>query len=357
MKKQFAVLLSAGILIFSIGMSMSPVSEPLIACAEYESEENELLSLINDLRSQNGLPAFQTTPLMQQAADARVQEALELFSSRRPNGEVGSTIMNEYGIVYDEGACCIAGNSVSMEKMYNYLVGVPAEKSKMVNAVYNFIGIGITKAANGKYYGALLFADKTGEGTEPVQTETTPEETTTTTEETTTTTTTTEETTTTTTTTTTEETTTTTTTTTEETTTTTTTTTTEETTTTTTTTTTPETTTTTTTTTPETTTTTEETTTEPVQTKKWGDVENDGIVNSMDAAKVLVYAAHYGAGTLYELSWDEQERVRNFADVNQDGNVNAKDAAVILEYAAEFGSGAFRGNLDEYVREKFNIYL
>ena len=58
MKKQLAVLLSAGILISSIGMSMSPVSEPLIACAEYESEENELLSLINDLRSRERFTSF-----------------------------------------------------------------------------------------------------------------------------------------------------------------------------------------------------------------------------------------------------------------------------------------------------------
>ncbi|MBR7084170.1 MAG: hypothetical protein IKI37_03205, partial [Oscillospiraceae bacterium] len=259
MKKQLAVLLSAGILLSSVGMSMTPVYEPLAVSAAYESEEEQMLSLINELRQQNGLTPFQTTPLMQEAADARVQEALQLFSSKRPNGQIGATIMKDYGINYGAGACSIAGQCSTIDQMYNFLAGQSTEKSKMINARFNFMGVGVTKASNGLYYAALLFADATGEDVEPTYTETTPEETTTTTEETTTTTT--EETTTTTTTSTTEETTTTTTTsTTPETTTTTTTSTTEETTTTTTTSTTEETTTTTTTT-PETTTTTTTSTT------------------------------------------------------------------------------------------------
>ena len=69
MKKQLAVLLSAGILLSSVGMSMTPVYEPLVVNAAYESEEDQMLSLINELRQQNGLTPFQTTPLMQEAAE------------------------------------------------------------------------------------------------------------------------------------------------------------------------------------------------------------------------------------------------------------------------------------------------
>ncbi|MBR4319373.1 MAG: dockerin type I repeat-containing protein, partial [Oscillospiraceae bacterium] len=101
----------------------------------------------------------------------------------------------------------------------------------------------------------------------------------------------------------------------------------------------------------ETTTTTEETT-EPVQTKNWGDVDSNGNVNASDAARILVYAAHAGAGTLYEISWEEQDKIRNLADLNQDNVVNSKDAAIVLQYAAEYGSGAFNGTLEAYLKEK-----
>jgi len=86
-------------------------------------------------------------------------------------------------------------------------------------------------------------------------------------------------------------------------------------------------------------------------------VEEDGAVNAKDAAKILVYAAHAGAGTLYQIDWQEQERIRNLADLNKDYAVNSKDAAIVLQYAAEFGSGAFRRSLEEYMKERFYIWL
>jgi hypothetical protein len=66
-----------------------------------------------------------------------------------------------------------------------------------------------------------------------------------------------------------------------------------------------------------------------------GDVNSDGVVNALDAAEVLVYAAQAGSGvsktTSYGFIWA--------GDFNADGETNSVDAAQILTYAAESGSG------------------
>ena len=55
-----------------------------------------------------------------------------------------------------------------------------------------------------------------------------------------------------------------------------------------------------------------------------GDANDDGVVNSIDAALVL----QHSAGLVSSLPCEES------ADVNHDGNINAVDAAIILQYVA-----------------------
>lgn len=67
-----------------------------------------------------------------------------------------------------------------------------------------------------------------------------------------------------------------------------------------------------------------------------GDVNCDGIVNSVDAADVLIYTSEAGSGAVPVLP-DEQWPQR--ADFDGDGTINSVDASAILVYAAEIGSG------------------
>jgi hypothetical protein len=60
--------------------------------------------------------------------------------------------------------------------------------------------------------------------------------------------------------------------------------------------------------------------------KPVGDVNDDGVINAVDAALVLQYAAQL-ADSLPNLP---------SADVNEDGSVNSVDAALILQYGAGF---------------------
>jgi hypothetical protein len=79
-----------------------------------------------------------------------------------------------------------------------------------------------------------------------------------------------------------------------------------------------------------------------------GDATLDGVADAADAARVLMYAASYGAGNENPtLNSEEYTDVENFAfflaDVNTElktenaAEMNAADAAKILQYAAWYG--------------------
>lgn len=70
-----------------------------------------------------------------------------------------------------------------------------------------------------------------------------------------------------------------------------------------------------------------------------GDTNTDGVVNSLDASRILEVSVSIGAGKLFMETSPAEENAYMFADVNQDGGIDAGDASEILVYAAELGSG------------------
>ena len=72
-----------------------------------------------------------------------------------------------------------------------------------------------------------------------------------------------------------------------------------------------------------------------------GDLDDNGRVNSSDAALLLIAAAQIGAGQMPELD----DLHSQMADVNGDGLINASDAAMILIYAAKVGAEGYADTL------------
>ncbi|MBR4100476.1 MAG: hypothetical protein IKK51_01195, partial [Oscillospiraceae bacterium] len=72
----------------------------------------------------------------------------------------------------------------------------------------------------------------------------------------------------------------------------------------------------------------------PAARKLLGDVNEDGSIDSVDAAEILVAAAAKGAG-----GEGLSEAQAAIADVDSSGDYDATDAAFILQYAAYAGSG------------------
>ena len=68
----------------------------------------------------------------------------------------------------------------------------------------------------------------------------------------------------------------------------------------------------------------------------YGDVDNDGAVNALDASNILTYYASGQTGSLSTYSDEDIDSMTLVGDYDGDGNVNAVDASLVLaEYAEE----------------------
>lgn len=89
-----------------------------------------------------------------------------------------------------------------------------------------------------------------------------------------------------------------------------------------------------------------ETPVEELTAQSVGDMNADAVVNSTDAAELLIAAAAAGSGTDTGLT-----AVQKYAaDVNKDGTLDAVDASLILRYAAAVGTGSTQ-TMDEFLAD------
>lgn len=76
-----------------------------------------------------------------------------------------------------------------------------------------------------------------------------------------------------------------------------------------------------------------------------GDVNNDGVVNVMDASAILsAYTALSTGGTITST----QAKLWVTADVDHDGRINASDASCVLSYASKAGTG-YTGTFEQFM--------
>ena len=90
-----------------------------------------------------------------------------------------------------------------------------------------------------------------------------------------------------------------------------------------------------------------------------GDINNDGLVNAVDATEILQYSAYRGTGgegTIQE--WhnrnkdiEDEEPFLELGDVTNDGVVNAVDATCVLQYSAYKGTGG-EGTLEDWYTDQ-----
>lgn len=83
-----------------------------------------------------------------------------------------------------------------------------------------------------------------------------------------------------------------------------------------------------------------------------GDLNQDNVINSEDAALVLQTAAMLGVGGGDNLNVGQEYS----ADVNGDGKINSEDASWILQYSAATGSGEFSGEFSQYILERYEEF-
>ncbi len=86
----------------------------------------------------------------------------------------------------------------------------------------------------------------------------------------------------------------------------------------------------------------------PVMVRKSGDVDNDGMINAVDASVILSYYASTSTGG--NDGFDSGQR--KAADVNKDGVIDAVDASGILSYYAFLSTHTQTLNIDEFIDKR-----
>lgn len=120
--------------------------------------ESEMLTVINQYRSEVGAGPLTTTTALNNAAAARAKELLELFDHTRPDGSVCFTALDEYGISYYTAAENIAYGQSSVSSVMNSWYNSTGHKANMQDASFGHVGFGCYMY-NGTRYWVQLFTD------------------------------------------------------------------------------------------------------------------------------------------------------------------------------------------------------
>lgn len=116
----------------------------------YDLVESEILRLLNELRSEQGLNTLEPNEALRQAGNVRAQETEELFSHTRPDGRDAFTVFDD-GITYNYQ---IVGENLGMatyyleeeemaELLFNGWVESEGHYENMIRPDYEEIGIGV----------------------------------------------------------------------------------------------------------------------------------------------------------------------------------------------------------------------
>lgn len=120
--------------------------------------QREVLRLVNQYRSQEGIAEMSSTDIINQVAQKRAEEISGKFEHTRPDGSSCFSIINEFNIsAYTMGENIAAGSDTP-EKVVNQWMNSPHHRENIMNPSFTTMGIGLfTKNDDYKYYWAQLF--------------------------------------------------------------------------------------------------------------------------------------------------------------------------------------------------------
>ncbi len=159
--------LIVGLLALAAACSCSAVSLPVQAAevqnpvsSSMQNEINAVVSLINQERAEQGLHALKNTAELNQAAEIRSQELVQIFSHTRPDGRNCSSVLNDSGIAWQTTGENIAYGYDSPEAVMNGWMNSEGHRANILNAGFDSVGIGIV-SHNGVLYWTQIFTGGT----------------------------------------------------------------------------------------------------------------------------------------------------------------------------------------------------
>lgn len=128
---------------------------------EYAEMKQEIVDLINEERARIGLNELEVSPKVMQAAQIRSDECTVSYSHTRPNGKSFNTVFEDVDLG-SGGRENIASGVVfgSAQRVVDAWFDSPGHYEALTASEYNYIGVGISKNANGYYYFCTLFTPK-----------------------------------------------------------------------------------------------------------------------------------------------------------------------------------------------------
>ncbi len=144
---------------------MAPADYPPVPwpSGEFDSgAEDEIISLINDLRASQGLSALAYDANLNACARIRCAEmaATDVFAHTRPDGRPWQTVLTENGIKYATAAENLAwreGGGVSASQLYKQWEASSGHYANMVRGNVKYVGVGVL-VSDGQIWACTLFS-------------------------------------------------------------------------------------------------------------------------------------------------------------------------------------------------------
>ena len=109
----------------------------------------EVLKLVNEKRSANGLSPLSFDTKVQKAADTRAEEIKKSFSHTRPDGKSFSTALSDVGAVFSGAGENIAIGQKTPAEVVSAWMNSSGHRANILNSKYKYIGIGCVKSGSG----------------------------------------------------------------------------------------------------------------------------------------------------------------------------------------------------------------
>lgn len=135
----------------------APVQAPSV---DNNSKEQQMINLINQARSNAGLPALQVSSDLTKAARAKSKDMVDknYFSHTSPTYGSLTSMLQHFGISYSAAGENLAMNTNgSVNAAHESLMNSPGHRSNILEPRFSYVGVGIQVRSDGSHYFTQLF--------------------------------------------------------------------------------------------------------------------------------------------------------------------------------------------------------
>lgn len=104
--------------------------------------EAEVVRLVNEIRTREGLASLTTTSALSAAAGRRAEELVSCYAHERPDGTECFTALDEFGVSYRTAGENIAAGYPTPEAVVTGWMNSPGHRANILNPDFKAIGVG-----------------------------------------------------------------------------------------------------------------------------------------------------------------------------------------------------------------------